>query len=448
MGESRWKKDLETMIQILAKLPKSEIEIHVSIPFDEFDPHTKRAAVLISENTEIEGFRRGKAPYDIVKNKVGEAAIYERAADLAVRKTYPEVLTRLGESGDVSPLHPVIGRPEITITKLAPGNPLEYKVRVAVLPIVSLPDYMDIARRVRQDKKEHAASDEEMEKALAWLRESRTTLITVDRPAQKGDRVEADFEIRSDGVKIADGNSANHPFILGQGRFIPGFEDAIEGMKKDEEKHFSLIAPTDWRDKAFAGKPLDITATMKIVQERRLPELTDEFAKGMGGFASMDALKESVRRGILTEKTEKETQRVRGAIIAAITTEAKMEIPETLVAAEAEKMLAELRRGIMEMNMQWPDYLLHIKKTEEALKSEWRGEAENRVRTALVLREISMKEQIDPAEEELAAREQKILSDLRTAPDAEHAIDPIELREYAKGVLRNEKVFEFLETGN
>lgn len=429
----------------LARLPKSEIQIFVELPFDEFEPYAKRAAVLISEQMDTEGFRRGKAPYDVIKTKVGEAAIYERAADLAVRKTYPEVLVRLGASGEISPTHPVIGRPEIIVTKLAPGNPLEYKIRVAVLPAVSLPDYKALARRARLDRKEQAASDEEINKALEWLRESRATLITVNRPAQKGDRVEIDFEIRSEGVIVAGGDSANHPFILGQGRFIPGFEEEIEGMKQNEKKTFSLAVPADWRDPAFAGKALEISAMMKLAQERALPELTEEFAKGMGDFPSLDAMKDSVRHGILTEKTEKETQRVRGAIIAAIANEAKMDVPDILIGVETEKMLAELHRGIAEMNMQWPDYLLHIKKTEDELKKEWQTEAENRVRTALVLREIGMKEQLEPAEEELAARERKILSDLRTASDAKRTIDPTELHEYAKGVLRNEKVFVFLE---
>ncbi|MEK7099407.1 MAG: trigger factor [Patescibacteria group bacterium] len=427
------------------RLPKSEIEIFVSIPFPEFEPHVKRAAILISEQIEIEGFRKGKAPYDVVNRRVGESAIYERAADVGVRATYPEILSRMGTAGDLSPRNPVIGKPEITVTKLASGNPLEYKVRAAILPDVTLPDYKALAQKVLQDRKEQTVTDEEVAAALEWLRESRTTLVTVGRPAARGDRVEVDFDIRSEGVKIADGTSTNHPFTLGQGRFIPGFESAIEGMKKDEEKSFSLTVPADWRDASFAGKTLDITAVLKLVQERRLPDLTDEFAKGLGNFETLDAMKQNVREGILTEKREKETQRVRGAIISAIATSATIDVPDVLINAEVEKMTDELRRGVAEMGMQWPDYLLHIKKTEEDLKKEWRKEGESRVRTALVLREIGTIEKIEPSEEELATREQVLLQNLRTASSANRTIDPLELREYARGTARNEKVFDFLE---
>lgn len=429
----------------LARLPKSEIEIAASISFSEFEPYVRRASVLISEQTEIEGFRKGKAPYDVVKDRVGEAAIYERAADLAVRKTYPEVLTRLGEKGDLSPSHPVIGRPEIIITKLAPGNPLEYKVRAAVLPVVTLPDYTAIAKRVLQDKKAQTVSDEEIAGALEWLRESRVSLVTVDRPAAKGDRVEVDFEIRSAGVKVADGESRNHPFTLGRGRFIPGFEDALEGMKKDEEKKFSLTVPPDWRDPAFAGKMLDISATMRQVQERIMPEITDEFAKGVGDFASLKVLRINIRGNILAEKKEKENQRGRGLIIAEIAAQSKMELPEVLVASEIEKMAAELKSGIADLGMQWPDYLIHIKKTEEEIKAGWQEEAKNRVRAALVLREIAREENIAPSKEEVAVRADQYLAQFKNAGETAKSIDPAELRDYTQSIIRNEKVFDLLE---
>ena len=239
----------------ITPLPKSEAEIEVILPFPEFEPHLKRAAAALSERIEIEGFRKGKAPYDVVKNKVGESVIYEEAAELAVRRTYPEVVTQIREEkkGDFTP----IGRPEITVTKLAPGNEFAYKIKLALLPAVALPDYKSIAQKIGAKKEEAAVSDEEVDKAVQWLRESRTTLVTVSRRAQKGDRVEVDFEIRHGGVKIEGGESRNHPLILGEHRFLPGFEDELTGLEAGEKKEFTLVAPADWRDKNFAGKPLD-----------------------------------------------------------------------------------------------------------------------------------------------------------------------------------------------
>src|SRR3989344_3290553 len=120
------------------KLPHSEIEVEITLPFAEFESQVKRAVVLLSEEIEIEGFRKGKAPYEMVKQRIGEAAIYERAADIAVRKVWSEVFDRMLTLGELSAENPLIGRPEVSVTKLAPGNDLEFKVKSAVLPSVKL----------------------------------------------------------------------------------------------------------------------------------------------------------------------------------------------------------------------------------------------------------------------------------------------------------------------
>ncbi|MFY9462978.1 MAG: trigger factor, partial [Candidatus Sungiibacteriota bacterium] len=252
----------------LTKLPKSEIEIEITLSPDEFAPHLKTAARLISEKVKIEGFRPGKATYDAVKNKIGEHALYEEAAEIAVRASYPKAREQLVQNGKLSAEHPAIGRPEVTVTKLAPGNEFIYKIKMALMPSVILPDYRAIAKKTAADKKELAVSDEEMAKAISWLAESRMKLVAASRPAAHGDHVEVDFEIRHDGVKIAEGDSRNHPLVIGHGRFMPGFEDQLVGMQTSEQKSFTLAVPHDWREQSVAGKSLDFAVTMKAVQER------------------------------------------------------------------------------------------------------------------------------------------------------------------------------------
>lgn len=342
----------------VSKLPKSEIEISVEISFPEFELHVKKAAVLLSAEKEIEGFRKGRAPYDIVKNKFGEHVIYEKAAEVAVRKTYPEILEELVTSNRLSAVNPPIGRPEITVTKLAPGNELQYKARVALLPEVKLPDYKSIAARVKKEKKEVLASDEEVEKTLKWVRESRAT---------------------------------------GEG------------------------------------------------EERKVPELNDDFAKGLGDFSTVEALKSNVRSGLQLEKEEREKERVRIRILEEIAKDSDIEVPDVLVEAELGKMFAELKSGVEGMGMKWEDYLAHVKKAPEELRSGWREDATARVRAGLVLREIAKTEKIEPTDAEIQERADRFLGQHKTEKDAEKSIDVESLREYTRGILRNEKVFEFLE---
>ena len=434
------------MNHTLTTLPKSQIEIEVTLPFTEFELHVKRAAAALSEERDIEGFRRGKAPYEAVKNKFGESTIYERAAEHAVRKTYPSLMENLEDNPPegMKQFLPV-GSPEITITKLAPGNELIYKAKIALMPSVELPDYQSIAKKLAAGKKEVSVTEDEITKTLEWIRESRMEVAPVEREARDGDGVEVDFEIRHNGVKWENGESKNHPLVIGKKTFIPGFEEHLIGMKVDEEKNFSLTLPDDWRDKALAGKSIDIHVIMKLVKERNLPELTDDYVKQLGAFENLDALKKNISEGLLQEKKEKEQQRVRVIIIEAIAEKIKVELPDILVEREIEKMTDELKQSIEQMGMKWDDYLLHLKKTGDELKAEWRTEAEKRVRIGLTLRDIATREKINPTEEEIKQKSDEFLKQYGSPKDAEKQIDPDRLREYARGIVKNEKVFEFLE---
>lgn len=435
------------MNHTLIKLPKSQIELEITLPFPEFEPHVKRAANALSEEHDIEGFRRGKAPYDIIKQKFGEHQIYERAAERAVRKTYPTIIEELE---DVPPQglkeFTPIGSPEITITKLAPGNELIYKAKFSLMPHVELPDYAAIAQRHVKEKKEVDVTDEEIAKTLEWIRESRMEQIPVPREAQNGDAVEIDFQIRHNGVKWENGESRNHPLVVGKKAFMPGFEEHLAGMKAGDEKNFSLTLPDDWHDKPLAGKMIDVHVKMNVVKERKIPKLTDEFVKQLGAFDSVDALKQNIRDGLLQEKKEKETQRVRMGIIEAIAKDMNAEIPNVLVERELEKMFDELKQGIEQMGMKWEDYLLHIKKTMQDLRVEWHSEAQKRVKIALSLHEIADKEHIEPRMEEIREKSNDLLRQFGNSDDTQKNIDPDRLQGYAKGILKNEKVFEFLET--
>ncbi len=433
------------MRHTFTQLPKSEAEIAVIIPFEEFEPHVKRAAVVISEETDLEGFRRGKAPYDVVKARIGEARIYERAADIAIRKTYPDVLRKLLAAEPLLADNPPIGAPEITVTKLAPGNELQYKAKIAFLPLIKLPDYRPITARIAKEKQEVAVTEDEVDKSIAWIRESRMTRAPVERPAAHGDAVEIDFEIRHGGVKIEGGESKNHPLVIGKGRFLPGVEEQLVGMHIGEEREFSVTMPEDWHQKPFAGKALDIKAVMRRVEEAILPELNEDFIKTLGTFPSVEALRQSVRDGILQEKKEKEKQRVRILIIEAIAKGSHAEVPAVLIAAEIDKMFNELKSGVEEMGMQWEDYLVHVKKNVEELRKEWQEEAEKRVLIALILREIAKRERIEPEKEKIEERANQYLMQYNSADEAHKAIDPKDLYDYTKGILRNEQVFEFLE---
>lgn len=314
------------------------------------------------------------------------------------------------------------------------------KINKIEIPI-QLADYKGL--KIKRNKLE--VKKEEIDKSLDYLRQSRAKIITVNKSAKKGDRVEIDFEIHSNGVKIEDGMSKNHPLILGEGRFLPGFEEKLEGMKTGEEKEFSLKAPKDWPDKRIIDKNLDFKVKMNLVQEREIPPLNDEFAKSLGHFESLEALKKSIEDGLFEEKQIKENQRIRIELIKKVAQNSKMEIPSPLIRQELERMLIEFKYSINSLGLDFDKYLKEINKNIDEIKKDWQKDAEIRVRTALCLRAIADKENMEISEEEITVRINQDLKQYRNMGEVEKNIDLSALREYTKEVLRNEKVFGLIE---
>ena len=433
----------------LERAAATQLGITVCVPYGELSLWAPKAAAKISEETEIEGFRKGHAPYEVVKTKVGEFKILEEAARMYIAENFKKILADIEDKeykARGQSFEPV-GEPQVAITKLAPGEDLEFKITLSLLPAIELPDYKAIATRVLATKKVEEVTGLEVQSSLDRLRESRAKLITVNRGAQLGDRVEIDFSASHGGVKIEGGESKNHPFTLGTGRFMPGFENQLVGMKAGEEKSFSLAVPQEYREKSIAGKALDFRAAMKLVQRRDVPEWNDDFAKSIGNFSSAADVEKNVRDGLGMEKEEKEGERLKSAMLEAIADGAKIEIPEPLIANELEKMTAELQHSIAGMGLAWEQYLAHIKKTEEALRqgAEWREQAERRVKFALILREIAKKEGIHPSEEETQAAANRTIAHQGMDKTDLKTIDREAFISYAAGIARNEKVLQFLE---
>ena len=420
---------------VFKKLPKSQVRFEVTVPAEEVLSYKEKAALALSERLEIDGFRKGKAPYDIIKQYIGSARVFEEAAYIAMDKKYQAVVAE----------HKLraLGSSKVEILKIAEGNPLVFSVTIAVYPEIKLPDYKEIAKQCEKDRASIEIKDEEVEKAVDFLRHSRRKETLVDRPAQKGDLAEVDFEIRSAGVKIEGGESKNHPIILGEGKFIPGFEDGILGARAGEEKEFSISVPEDYGKESLRGKKLDVKAEINAVYELTTPELTDEFAKTIGNFDTAQAMRDNIRDGLKAEKEAEEKERMRNFTVGKIADAAEMEVADILITQEVNKMISELAQSVQAHGADFESYLVHIKKTKDDLKKDFAKQAEKRVRISLVLSEIAASEQIKLDEEEVKKRMEETMARLRAEDTGK--IDSDLLRDYVSGIMRNEKVFEMMK---
>jgi trigger factor len=455
----------------IQKLPESKIQLEIELPTEEFNKFIEKATQDLGKDLEIEGFRKGKVPKEIVEKEIGLAKILEEAVQLAIKENYPQAILENKIE--------VISQPEVEILKLAPGNPFIFRAKTQVLPEIKLADYKKIAFRIK--KNEVLVEDKEVENALSWLQKSRAKFTLKSGPCQKGDWVEIEYFSK----EIENERKINDAFILGEGHLISGFEENLLGMESGQEKEFPLIFPDNylpkrsegwrradaprlpkrsegWRradaprpQKDIAGKKVNFKAKMKSVQKMELPEINDQFAKGLGKLENLDGLKKSLKEGLNLEKEMEESQRVREEILREISQNSEFQVPEILVIKEQERMLEFLKEEVSQkLGISFNDYLAKIKKSEKELLDSFLPEAREKVKNLLVLREISKKEKIDVSDEEIKEEINKILknTDIKKAEGIDPhtkfgvGVDPEKLKDYTKEVLINEKTFKFLES--
>jgi trigger factor len=420
----------------IKKLPQSQIEFSITVPAEDFEKFLDEAASHLSEEMKIDGFRPGRAPRKIVEQKVGAEKILAHGAEHAIKKTYVDAAIK----------HKLetVGEPKITITKIAQGNDLEYKAIVAIMPEIKLPNYRKEVKTIKKNSSIHPTA-EQIQKELETLRNSRAKLVTVSREAGKDDRVEIDFEVFVDKKLIEGGSAKKHPLTIGENYFIPGFEDQLVGMKEGDKKEFQLDFPKDYHQKELAGKPATFKVRMALVQEKELPKADDEFAKSLGKFENLDALKKSISDGIKLEEENKNKEKWRTEAIEKIVASSTLELPEILVEQEIEKMMAEFEQNIASMGLQMETYLDNIKKSKSEISKGWKETAQKRVSSALALREIANAENIEVPSSQIEEEMNRVMAYYKSVPDMEKQVDMERLYTYTKGVLTNEKVFQFLE---
>ena len=415
----------------LKKLAKSQIEIGFELEEKEFGEYFQKALEHLKGHVKMDGFRAGQVPLEMVEKKAGAENVLMEAGDLAVKKSYTKFVVE-------NKLEP-IGDPDVQIKKIAKGSPFEFTVTVAVLPEIELPDYKAIAAKVKVGNV--AVEEKEIDEALVYLQKSRAKFTDKTIGAEKKDYVKIEYQ----NEHVNGGKPVTDMFILGEAGFLPDFEDNMLGMKPGDEKEFMAKFPENTPDKKMAGKEGKFHVKMLAIQIMELPEINDEFAKGLGVFDSLVALKTNLKEGITLEKQEGERQRSRGEMLSKISEKITFELPEKMVEYEQARLLEDLKNQIAsQFRISFEEYLKNVKKTEEEIKASYKLEAEKRIKNFLVLRQIGNAEKVEVSNAEIEAEANKELQ--RYPKEQAEKIDITRLKEYSKGAIFNEKVFEKLES--
>lgn len=407
-----------------------KVQITINLTAEEKAKFELRALRHSAAELNVKGFRPGHVPDEVVRQKIGEEVLHQETMWEAIKELYLPVVKSLGFD--------VVGQPNLALQS---WEPMIIHATVARLPEINLGKWEKI--KIKKQKVE--VPEEDVDKLINQIRDSRASEVAVSRPAQKNDRVEMDFDVSLGGITIDGGKQTNYPVVLGSGQLVPGFEDNIIGLKAEEEKKFELTFPKDYRSD-LAQKKAQVWAKVKQVFERTLPELTDEFVKGLGKFDSAEDFKTKLKQNLHDEKSTQEEQRVERAMLEEIIKGASFtEIPEVLLLNEAETMLHELKHGIEERGVEWQQYLTSISKDEAALKKEFSVPAERRVKVALVIRALAKQEKLEAddsaIDQEVAHTLEHYGSDERMAAQ----LNSDDYRSYVRQVLTNRQVIEWLK---
>lgn len=414
-------------------LQKNVLELEIEVPAEEMKTFLDKAASLLALEIKIDGFRPEKVPFDVLKKHVGEMTIYEKAAELAVEKTYPKIIK--GELAET------IGSPEISILKLAPGNAFVYKASVALLPKVKLADY----RKIKVSRKKSEVPETKVGEALRDLQKMQTKEVLADRPAGKPDKVVVDLNMFLDKVPLEAGQAKNHAIFLSEESYVPGLTDQLIGLKTGETKEFTLPFPKEHYQKNIAGKNVDFKVKVHSVFELQPPALDDDLAKTLGQ-GNLDDLKNIIRRNLLVEMENREEARLEEEILKQIVAGSRIDdVPETLVNSESHKMVHELEESLAERNINFEDYLKNIKKTEKELMLEFAPRAVERIKTALAIKEIAAAEKIEATDKEIDEEITKLCEAYKDESDLLERVRSEESKQYLGNIIKNRKAVQLLK---
>ena len=376
----------------LLKREGNQVTFKITVDNDKFEAAITKAYNKNKGKFNIPGFRKGKAPKQIIESQYGKGVFYNDAIDMLFPEVYPTALDEL----NIDP----INRPDLDIEEISKDNGLVMVIIVEVKPEVKLGEY----KGIEISKPEYTVNEEEADLRLEEMRNRASRLVDVeDRAIEAGDTAIIDFEGFQDGVAFEGGKGENYSLVIGSNTFIPGFEDQLVGKNKGEEVEVNVEFPAEYHAENLAGKPANFKVVVKNVQRKELPELNDEFAADTTEFNTLDELKADLRTKLEEEAKNRAEAEMRNSLVEKVSEATELEVPEAMIEAQLDNMMMELNYQLQYQGLQLQQLLEMTGRTIEELKAERREEATKLVKSSLILEAIAKAENVEVSEEEIEA---------------------------------------------
>ena len=409
----------------------NEVKLEITIEAEKFENAMKKVYFQNAKYFNIPGFRKGKAPMNIVEKYYGAQIFYEDAFNEVATESYDEAL----KENKIE----AVSRPTVDIKQMEKGKDVIFTAVVQTKPEVELGKYKGIDLK----KVEYTVEDKDIEHELGHMQEHNSRLVSIDdRALENGDIATIDFEGFVDGVAFDGGKAEGHELEIGSGAFIPGFEDQLVGMNIDEEKEIKVTFPKEYFSKDLAGKEAMFKVKLHEIKKKELPELDDEFAKDVSEFDTLEELKASIKEKLEKDNEQKAKYETEDAAIKAVCEKVKVEIPSGMVEMEVENMLKDFEQRLAYQGLKMEQYLKMIGKTEEEVKKEYEPQAIEAIKSRLTLEAIIKAEKIEATEQEITEKLEEMAKNY--GKKVEEISDNENLKKYIKEGIESEKAIDYI----
>ena len=373
------------------KLEHNMAKLTIEVPTEELEKAVEKVYQSQKKNISIPGFRKGKVPRAMVEKMYGAEVFYQDAANEIIPDAYEAALKEVEEE--------IVSMPEVDVVQMKKGEPFIFTAEVALKPEVKLGQY----KGVEVDKIDVTVSDEEVEAEIEKEREKNARTVEVtDRAVKDGDTVSLDFEGFVDGAAFEGGKGENYPLTIGSGAFIPGFEEQLVGTEIGADVEVNVTFPEDYQADNLAGKAAVFKCKENEIKEKQLPEVDDEFASEVSAFDTLEAYKADLKQNLEDKKFKEAKSAKTDAVIDAIIASSEMDIPEAMIKTEQRQMLNDFAQRMQMQGLSMEQYFQFTGTTADMLMEQSKPQAEQRIKTSLVIDAIVAAENIEATEEEFA----------------------------------------------
>lgn len=379
------------------KKEKNVVNFEFSVSGEEFRAAIEKAYKKNVGKINIQGFRRGKAPRQIIERYYGSEVFFEDAVNIVLPDAYDKAIDEQNIEA--------VAQPEIDVKEISRENGVVFTAKVAVKPEFELGQY----KGVEVSKVTHRTTEKEINGEIEKIRERNARLVTVeDRSAEIGDTTNIDFEGFADGVAFEGGKGENFDLKLGSGQFIPGFEEQLVGKNTGDEVDVNVTFPKEYHAENLKGKDALFKVKINSIKTQELPELDDEFAKDVSEFDTFEEFKADMTKKLKEKNKAKSKQELENKIVETICNNTEIDIPEAMFETAVNNQIREFAMQLQYQGMNIEQYAQYTGITLDAMKAQIRPDAEKRVKTSLVLEKIAKVENIEVSDKEIEKELEKM----------------------------------------